>query len=353
MGCFAPSEPAPINYGQETTDTLNAQLKLAPQLFANEEQYDPMYGSLAMSNLQNILNGSSGGSTSVSSPTTASQTGWYTPEGNFVSPGMLAAGTNGAPMPKNGPGMVRTMPGPNEQPMRATYIPGTAPANGDMWENSGSTFNINKNVNTPATPGLNAILANANTAQRSSDIQDVQNLGSEATQAMLNANPQNAALLNLLNGQAQSELEAGSNLTPDEQTAMQQASRAAFAARGMAGSNTGIADELLKQFNLGQQLLQQRQGFAQSVIGSNQAVVGDPFMQIVGRPSGAVSQAQGIQGNAGPGLFNPQSSLAASIASGNQQMDAAFADPSTLSKINGVLGTTGSLVGGIASAIKI
>ena len=184
-------------------------------------------------------------------------------------------------------------------------------------------------------PGMLEQLANANNFQRQADINDVRNLGPQATQAMLAADPYNATLLAKLNAQANQGLDAGSGLTADQQRAMQQSSRAAFAARGMGGSNAAVGDEMMKQFNLGQQLLTQRQQFAQSVLGNNQAVIGDPFAQITGRSSGAVSAAQQSQSQAGPSIFNPQAGLA--LAGSNYGVQTQFdaAQPTKLSQIAG------------------
>ena len=293
MGCFGVSAPAPVNYGKQTSDTLQSQINLAPAQFAAESNPgygQPAYTNLAMVNMNQLLNGTAGGQTyNGTGSMDASASGWYNQAtGAFVS--------------ANGPGQ--------------------SPGTGDVYAKKNSPFAINTSYTTQATPGLNSMLASANTAQRSADISDVQNLGLASTNAMLAADPYNAELLQKLNASANSQLDAGSSLTPDEQRVMQQQSRAAFAARGMGGSNGAIADELLKQFNLGQQLLTQRQQFAQSVVGTNQNVIGDPFQQILGRSSGAVADSRGVQ--AGPSLFNPDDPLAASITSGNNQMAAYY-----------------------------
>lgn len=340
MGCFSQDGPAPVNYGQETTDTLNAQVKLAPQLLQSEQQYDPQYSSLAVNDLANVLNGTPAGPKTISTPKTANQTGWFDTNGNFISPGAVI------PSSVNKNGMANSWNG-------IQYQPGDSPGAGDVWRTNGDSFSVDSTKNVAATPGLTSLMAGANTAQRQSDISDVQNLGPAARAAVLASNPDNAELLSKLNTQANAGLDAGSMLTTDQQTAMQQQSRAAFAARGMTGGNTSIADELLKQFNLGQQLLQQRQGFAQSVIGNNQQVVGDPFQQILGRPSNAVNTGMGVNSSAGPSLFNPQSSTAASMAAGNQAYAAMFAAPSGMSDASQSLGLVGNLVGGIAGGMSI
>lgn len=350
MGCFSQDAPPPVNYADQTQQTLQAQINLAPQQFASEATYQPQYTNLALSNINNLLNGTPGGSKSVDTMHTAGDAGWYDPSGTFVSrgqfvPGKVAIDPNLSPLARGA-----AMAAAQANGTGPYYTPGTMPGAGDTWQNAGSDFHTQATINTPATPGLTSVLAGANTAQRQSDINDVTNLGPQARAAMLNANPDQAALLGTLNQQANDELAAGSSLTPDQIRAMQQASRAAFAARGMSGSNAGISDELLRQYNLGNQMLMQRQQFAQSVLGNNAAVVGDPFMSILGRSSGAIGTAQGIAQNSGPSLFNPESALSGQITAGNQQMAAAFAAPSIMSDVGTSVGIAGKLVGGIASA---
>lgn len=261
MGCFAPDAPPPRDYGAETRDTLQAQIDLAPQLYASEAEYQPQYVDLALSNLNRMLQGAGG------------------------------------------------------------------------------------------EPGLIDTLRAQSTAQRAADIGDVETLGGRATEAMLASNPAQRQLLELLNAQAVQGLQAGTTMTPEEARQVQQASRAAFAARGMGGTNAAIGDELLQQYNLGQQLLRQRQDFGGRVLGYNQAIVGDPFLQILGRPSSAMNNAQGLFAESGPSLFNPESAYAGNIANANQQMQALFADPSTMSKVGAVANTAGSFIGSIASSM--
>lgn len=49
--------PPPRNYGQETRDTLQAQLDLAPDRYAAEAQYQPLYTRLNLENLNTSLRG--------------------------------------------------------------------------------------------------------------------------------------------------------------------------------------------------------------------------------------------------------------------------------------------------------
>ena len=50
--------PPPRDYGQETRDTLQAQLDLAPSRYAAEAQFQPQYTALNLQNLNTSLNGS-------------------------------------------------------------------------------------------------------------------------------------------------------------------------------------------------------------------------------------------------------------------------------------------------------
>ena len=286
MGCFSSPQPVPVNYGTQTADTLKAQVSLAPQQYANEAQYQPLYQNLALSNLNTLLNGTAGGTQSVTDNLTADKKGWYSADGRFLQ-GPIAAGSSGGP--------------------------------GATWRQVGESYTNTHDVTTAPQQGVFSMLQQQNSNQRTADINDVATLGPQARAAMLAANPDQATLLAKLNSDANIGLDAGTGLTAAEQQQTQQASRAAFAARGMGGGNASVSDELLKQFQLGNQLQQQRQQFAQSVMGSNASVVGDPFQQILGRTSGAIQTAQGIGQQAGPSLFNPESALSASITSGNTQ----------------------------------
>lgn len=46
MACFGPDAPEMRNYAQETRDTLQAQIDLAPDLLASEQQFRPQYTKL-------------------------------------------------------------------------------------------------------------------------------------------------------------------------------------------------------------------------------------------------------------------------------------------------------------------
>jgi hypothetical protein len=330
------------NYAQQTSDTLASQIALAPQQYAAEAQFQPLYNQLQLQLANQSLNG------------TTDANGNYTP-------GLLS-----------------------------------------MYSN--------------LTPQLGQISAAANNQQRAADIADVNNLGPQATQALLNANPllaqslnqanalnapinnaqtnllnqqvTNGGVTNSLNQQAQTLLNSNGALTPEEQRQADQQTRAAYAARGLAMGpqavgaevqnrlinqynrniqNIGVASGINQNYinNLGQaaQLNNAQTGmnrsYATQMVGVNQAALGDPFQTILGRPSNAYNtmqstynQGQSNTASAGPSLFNPESTYASNIYTSNTQAQNA-ANAATAannaSVIGGAFSGLGALGGGLIS----
>ena len=207
-------------------------------------------------------------------------------------------------------------------------------------------------------PTLSAIEAQDAATRRASDLAAIQQYGPQYTQALLAANPNQKALVDEMNRQAITDLQAGQSLTPGEVRSAQQASRAAFAARGLGTGNASLADEVLRNYNLGVQREAQRRAFAQGVIGINSQVTGDPFLQILGRPSQLIQQGQGFgtqaqQGisNLGAQLFNPESQYAGDIYNQRYQMQAqanAANAANTTALYSAGIQAAGSILGGAA-----
>lgn len=170
------------------------------------------------------------------------------------------------------------------------------------------------------------------------------------------------------------ELQRGGQLSADEQRAAINASRNAFAARGMAMSNpSAVAEVLSRDAAVRQRLnearqyagavdtmgLQQRQTNTANLGRTAQIEAGlsiDPFMSILGRPSTAVGAAQGATAgagafnNAGPQLFDPFNAYAAQLNADNygQANQNARANASMTNDLwGGVIGMAGQ-VGGAA-----
>jgi hypothetical protein len=199
-----------------------------------------------------------------------------------------------------------------------------------------------------AANGLNSLL----TGGRASGVSDLESLGPAAASAITNANPAQAQLLGGLNASANTGLAAGSGLTPDQATAMQQASRAGYAARGLTNSNSSVLDELLRQFNLGQNLLTQRQNFAQGVAQTNNSTVNNPlYSLLMGTPS-SVSMAPGVVSGAGPSLFNPQAGIGLAQSNYATQSQFAAAQPTGFQDGVAAVNALGNLVGGFTGGGK-
>ena len=136
-------------------------------------------------------------------------------------------------------------------------------------------------------------------------------------------------LLAGLQQQAQQELDAGTSLTPEETRQAQQAARAAYASRGMGLSNRAIGAELMNQYGMGQQRLQQRRQFAAQTAGQlEQSGMPQYYQTMMG--GGSLQNLMGLsgaaQGYSGVGFFNPESQMNADLASqGIQARNAASA----------------------------
>ena len=97
-------------------------------------------------------------------------------------------------------------------------------------------------------------------------------------------------------------------------------------------------------------------GYGQQVLGTSRAMSADPFMAILGRPSGQGQQIaqQGLGSaqyglSAGPGVvFNPEAGLSYMLGQQTNQMNLAGAQAGAKGqKMAGLFGGLGSAIGGI------
>jgi hypothetical protein len=230
--------PTPRDYGTETRQTLEAQLALAPEKYAAEAKYAPLYQNLQI--------------------------------------GLLKSAA------------------PELMGIYKQYAPELAQAE-----------------------------AATRSVTRGAEIADIAKLGPQAREAMRAAAPEQTALADTLTRQAQSGLNAGSQLTPIEARQAQQSVRQAQAARGLAQGPGSVLQEAALQQQLGSTMQRQRQQQAMGALGASQGVYGDVFQQVLGRPSQSFGALGGFAGQAGgfnPGqLFNPESQYAGDIFNQNMQ----------------------------------
>jgi hypothetical protein len=142
---------------------------------------------------------------------------------------------------------------------------------------------------------------NAETRDRvAGEIATINELGKAARDARDASNPEVAALLRRLTADANTGLDAGVNLTPDQANQIAQANRRAAAARGVAASPAAAFREALATSQAGQALQASRRDMAGQVIGINQSYYGDPWQQFLGRggsaPGGAAFLGLGSTG---------------------------------------------------------
>ena len=190
--------------------------------------------------------------------------------------------------------------------------------------------------------------------QREGDISAIEKYGGRAREALDAANPEQAALLKELNAQALGDLKLGGQLNAGEQRQISQAARGAQSARGFGYGINDAAIESWAQLQGGSQKRQQRQGFAQSMVGMNKSTAADPFMAILGRPSSMnPTMSGGVVGQAGgfnPGaMFSPESQYAGDIYNQNYQGQLAARTATAKNKAamwGAGMSAVGSIVGG-------
>ncbi len=268
--------PPPRNYAQETSDSLKAQIKLAPDLLKAEQQTRPGYTALDLESLDQMMYG------------TAGQRGLVSLYNDLV-------------------------------------------------------------------PEVSRIDQRAASDQRAADINDVRTLGPEFQAALKAASPEQYALLEELTRQAQSDLSAGTSLTPSMSREIQQYVRQGQAARGLTAGPAELFEEAFSQGQAGLQLQDSRRNFAGSVVDLNQRIQGDPILAILSRPSRSADVAGSWtgQGNSmasaiGPRLFNPESQYGADLNQGNYEGDLAARTATANSRAGlygGALGALGLLGG--------
>lgn len=271
-GAFKPGTPSQVNFGQTTAADQQAQIALLPQELQASQQFDPQFAAVQEGINYSNLFGTPAGTTTTNNSTSTQ---------GFINgtTGQFVAGS--------------VNPGINSGPTRAGTLQNTA----SEWQPFTQVTNNPVTTNTPATPGalaiaqqalpaINQLSADANTAQRTATIADVNNLGPAALAAFQNYDPAQTSLENTLTSQAQSELAAGSNLTPSQLEQDTQYVRAGQAARGLGNGPSDLYAEALTLGNAGQAQLAQRQNFASNVVGQRASLYGDPFEAIASQNSG-------------------------------------------------------------------
>ena len=338
---------APRNLYQEITDTQRAQEETAGAQFALRAQYDPLYEQLKLDNTKRLLLGGQGGE----------RVEYYN---DYTQPKQVATGN-----------YINRQTG---QTLTAQQYQNALGGNKTLYEpeyrTEGGFYQTRQRmVPTERTDGLLSVLgevlpevdkmtAASTERQRQMEVDSLTKFGPEYLAALQGANPEQTALRNRMMEQANQQLDGG--LSPFEQRQFQQNFRSA--ASGRLG-DTGLSGAGAETYFLQAQAdarKRQAQQFAQSLIAQDQAIYGDPFLQITGRSSGSLPASQSILGagqsigaNSGAPSFDPFNSYAQDVYNTNSNGQNAAniaAGNRSAGLITGGLGAFGNIYEGALKA---
>lgn len=321
MGSTTVQAAPPRDYAQETRDTLANQIQLAPQLYASEAQYQPLYTQLALQNAQTSLLGGNGQmglidlysriNPQLSQISADSNTAQRTADIRDVenlgarasqafldaNPELKAQLDRATAMQNQGPGSGQTMLEQqlksgvnfaNLQPDRLSAQQLSTPSALQANQVTAQPVNPYDSIRVDGGPAINAMTVNSPSI-RAGEIQGGA-LQDRLTQQAMDAGP--SAISQRLQQAALDAMQQGGQLSEQEMRDATQATRAAYAARGMGLGDQAALGEVQNRLinqrqrqleNLGlagqinQQLLGEQaanRGFAQGVLGQNVAIQG-------------------------------------------------------------------------------
>lgn len=205
-------------------------------------------------------------------------------------------------------------------------------------------------------------------SQRAGDIADVSALAGASRTAYDQLNPEGAAMLKRINALRMEELEDPYAMSASQRRGAEQNVRASQGVRGLGYGPTDAFQEAMYLGDRQRGLYNERLQGAAQTIGLNQSFYGDPFQQILGRPSGSSAQGlyQQAQGVGPQQVFDPYSSYfgnaynfnanaqnAANIAGANQNAGIMGAGIGALGSLGGgaLGGPLGSKAGGFLGGL--
>ncbi len=132
-------------------------------------------------------------------------------------------------------------------------------------------------------PSIARADAQSRRIQQEADIESLEELAPRAAEAARAADPRQEALLDLLNENAITELQAGASLDPSLRREVQQSVRQGQAARGMGYGVGDVSTEALFSGQAAEALRRNRQQFASNVVGINAATGTDNHLGLIGK----------------------------------------------------------------------
>lgn len=169
------------------------------------------------------------------------------------------------------------------------------------------------------------IYSQAMDRQRAQEMRTLQNVAPDYIQQYLGAMPGVGQINEALVGQAMQDLALGKSMTPEEARGLDQISRQAYASRGVGLGDQSALAEVLNRYQFANQREAQRRAFAQSAMGTSAALSQPALQRVLGAETAplAYGVSQGaVQGamQAGPRMFNPESSYAGNMYNANSQL---------------------------------
>lgn len=323
-GAFRPDDPASPDYGRITRDAQQAQIDLLPAKYRAQQEYDPQFAALQRQTQYENLFGTTQGTRTEYYNDTERRTRQVRNPDYHSSFGRISGG---------GPEFIDE-----------TYY---EPVTRERTVQTGGSPGLIAMAQ-QAQPQLDQLGIDSRARGRAADVADVARLGPEAFAAMQGYDPASAGVSDELIRQAQEELGYGRGLSPAEQREAQQNIRGAQAARGMGYGNTDVFTEGMTLGAAGTARQAQRRAFASGALGQRAALYGDPYQQIIGRSSGAVSNPAGYLGAAGAAqpdytAVNPAAYGLAGQGYGYQQQAAQSASNRQFNAVQGLPGAFNDL----------
>jgi hypothetical protein len=263
--------PAAPNYQESMRSILEAQVAMAPQVYAQEAIYQPRYAEL-QAQQQAYLGEQALKQAAQMYPQVAEIESAYT------------AANRAAELEQ----LQKTLP--QYQQAFAALTPGYQEALGSAGQLAQQSF-----AKALQTPQLTAFEQGVGGPQMQSGLNRI-NQG--IVNQYVNTMPGMGDYANFLAENSRRELEAGRGLTPEEQRIADQTARSAFAARGTALGGGAVGAEILNRSQVANQRYQERLANAQRAAGQIQAIYQPALAEATARQQAGLQYGLSAQGQA-------------------------------------------------------
>ena len=217
----------------------------------------------------------------------------------------------------------------------------------------GSGANVLETYRDTLSPMLQSAQDSARRQRAVNDLGLLQNYGADTRTALLETDPEQKELSDLLMASAKEDLEGG-GFSERDRMDLAEDIRSAQAARGLGGGVSDAAMEGLLSSEYRRALEDRARQAAGHAIGVRSQIGGDAGQVLLGRPVQTQylqGVAPGLQGRADQDLFNPESSFGQNITHRNYQgqLDANIANAQNNASMWGsLIGGVGTILGGAA-----